>query len=224
MAEGPQIIGEALERADVLATAESIARVQDRSGAIAWPDGHVDAWDHVECAMALSACGLREPARRAYHWLRESQRADGSWARSVESGRVTDPAAESHHAAYVAVGAWHEYLVTGDERHALTMWPTVRRAVDWALGLCTTRGEVLWERDAAGLPGTYALLSGCASIHQSLRCGVALAKLADDPRPTSSGTWWPGTRRRSRTRAGSPWTGTTRCSAARSAARTRTAG
>src|SRR6476620_4699021 len=183
MAEGQQIIGEALEQADVLATAESIARVQDRSGAIAWPDGHVDAWDHVECAMALSACGLREPARRAYQWLRESQRADGSWARSVESGRVTDPAAESHHAAYVAVGAWHEYLVTGDERHALTMWPTVRRAVDWALGLCTSRGEVLWERDAAGLPGTYALLSGCASIHQSLRCAVALAKLTDDPRP-----------------------------------------
>ena len=41
----------------------------------------------------------------------------------------------------------------------------------------------LWERDAAGRPGTYALLSGCASIHQSLRCAVALAKLADDPRP-----------------------------------------
>ena len=50
-------------------------------------------------------------------------------------------------------------------------------------GLRTPRGEVRWERDAAGLPGTYALLSGCASIHQSLRCAVALAKLADDPRP-----------------------------------------
>src|SRR6266480_4468578 len=183
MAEGREIPGEALDREEVLATAESIARVQDRSGAIAWPDGHVDAWDHVECAMALSACGLREPARRAYRWLRETQRADGSWARSVESGQVTDPAAESHHAAYVAVGAWHEYLVTGDERHALAMWPTVRRAVEWALGLRTPRGEVLWERDSAGLPGTYALLSGCASIHQSLRCAVALAKLADDPRP-----------------------------------------
>jgi hypothetical protein len=183
MAEGEQTIGEALARAEVLATGEAIARVQDRSGAIAWPDGHVDAWDHVECAMALSACGLRGPARRAYQWLCETQRADGSWARSVESGRVTDPAAESHHAAYVAVGAWHEYLVTGDERHALVMWPTVRRAVEWALGLRAPRGEVLWERDAAGLPGRYALLSGCASIHQSLRCAVALAKLADDPRP-----------------------------------------
>ena len=157
--------------------------MQERSGAIAWPDGHVDAWDHVECAMALSACGLREPARRAYRWLRETQRADGSWPRSVADGRVTDPAAESHHAAYVAVGAWHEYLVTGDERHTLVMWPTVRRAMEWTLALRTPRGEVRWERDAAGVPGTYALLSGCSSIHQSLRCAIALAKLADDPRP-----------------------------------------
>ena len=174
---------EGLTQPEVLATGEAIARMQERSGAIAWPDGHVDAWDHVECAMALSACGLREPARRAYRWLRETQRADGSWPRSTSAGRVTDPAAESHHAAYVAVGAWHEYLVTGDERHTLLMWPTVRRAVEWVLALRTSRGEVQWERDAAGLPGTYALLSGCSSIHQSLRCAVALAKLADDPRP-----------------------------------------
>ena len=82
MADGQQTVGEPLVRADVLATGESIARMQDRSGAIAWPDGHVDAWDHVECAMALSACGLRGPARRAYRWLREAQRADGSWPRS----------------------------------------------------------------------------------------------------------------------------------------------
>jgi hypothetical protein len=172
-----------LTRTDVLATGESIARVQEPSGAIPWPDGHVDVWDHVECAMAMSACGLRDPARRAYRWLREAQRADGSWPRSVIGGTVTDTAAESHHAAYIAVGAWHEYLVTGDERHRLTMWPAVRRAVDWALGLRTPRGEIAWERDAAGRPGRYALLSGCSSIHQSLRCAIKLAKLADDPRP-----------------------------------------
>ena len=172
-----------LSEASLLMTGRSIARAQEVSGAIPWPDGHVDVWDHVECAMALSACGLREPARRAYAWLRATQRADGSWPRSTAGGTVTDPAAESHHAAYVAVGVWHEYLVTGDESHALTMWPTVWRAVEWALALRTPRGEVAWERDAAGIPGTYALLSGCSSIHQSLRCAVALAKLADDPQP-----------------------------------------
>jgi hypothetical protein len=172
-----------LTEADVQATGTSIARMQERSGAIPWPDGHVDVWDHVECAMALSACGLRGPARRAFAWLRKTQRADGSWPRSRVGGAVTDPAAESHHAAYLAVGAWHEYLVTGDERHALAMWPAVRRAVEWVLRLQAPRGEIAWERDAAGRPGRYALLSGCASIHQSLRCAIALAKLADDPQP-----------------------------------------
>jgi hypothetical protein len=182
-ATGARRVAPGLTWSEVLATGESIARVQEPSGAIAWPDGHVDVWDHVECAMALSACGLHGPARRAYAWLRDTQRADGSWPRSSLGGRVTDPAAESHHAAYVAVGAWHEYLVTGDESYALTMWPTVRRAVDWALALRTPRGEVAWERDATGAAGTYALLSGCSSIHHSLRCAVALDKLADDPQP-----------------------------------------
>jgi hypothetical protein len=182
-AAGVGAAGVALTEAEVRATGESIARAQEPSGAIAWPDGHVDVWDHVECAMALSACGMRGPARRAYAWLRATQRADGSWPRASVGGVVTDPAAESHHAAYVAAGAWHEYLVTGDESHARAMWPTVRRAIGWALALRGRHGEIAWERDAAGRPGTYALLSGCASIHQSLRCAVALGKLADDPQP-----------------------------------------
>jgi len=152
------------------------------SGAIPWPDGHVDAWDHVECAMALSACGLPDAARRAYAWLRDTQRVDGSWARSVRGATVEDPAAEAHHAGYVAVGAWHEYLVTGDDEFARVMWPTVRLALDWVLGLATPRGEIRWERDAAGVPGEFALLSGCASIYQALHCGVALGKLVSEPR------------------------------------------
>ena len=68
---------------DVVQTARSIAAAQRPSGAIAWPDGHVDPWDHVECAMALSACGLTGPARLAYQWLRDTQRPDGSWPRTT---------------------------------------------------------------------------------------------------------------------------------------------
>ena len=214
----------------MLATGESIARVQEASGAIPWPDGHVDTWDHVECAMALTACGQRGLARRAFAWLRDTQRCDGSWPRARVGAAVTDAAAESHHAAYVAVGAWHEYLVTGDERHALAMWPTVRRAVEWALRLQVPRGEVAWERDAAGTPGRYALLSGCASIHQSLRCAIALAKLADDPQPD----WEAAADRLAHLVAAHPeafadksrfaMDCTTQCSAARSAGRTRPGG
>jgi hypothetical protein len=63
------------------------------------------------------------------------------------------------------------------------MWPTVRAAIDWVLGLQAPRGEVAWERDAAGARGEFALLSGCASILQGLRCAISLAELADDPQP-----------------------------------------
>src|SRR6202034_4266949 len=64
----------------LLATGRSIAAEQQPSGAIGWPDGHIDAWNHVECAMALTTCGLRAEARRAYAWLAETQNRDGSWA------------------------------------------------------------------------------------------------------------------------------------------------
>jgi hypothetical protein len=168
---------------DVLRTARSIAAAQLPCGAIPWPDGHVDPWDHVECAMALSACGLTGPARHAYQWLRDTQRADGSWPRTTVGGEVTDHAAESHHAAYVAVGVWHEFLVTGDEGFTAAMWPAVRDAIGWVLGLQVPRGEVAWERDAAGEPGEFALLSGCSSILQGLRCAIALADLAGEPQP-----------------------------------------
>lgn len=175
--------------AELLQTAESIAAAQVPSGAIPWPDGHTDPWDHVESAMALSACGLTGPARLAYRWLLDTQRPDGSWPRTTggpgtgHPDEVADHAAESHHAAYVAVGVWHEFLVTGDRGFTASMWPAVRRATDWVLGLQTPRGEVAWERDATGRPGEFALLSGCSSILQGLRCATALADLAGEPQP-----------------------------------------
>ena len=170
--------------ADILATGNSIAAVQEPSGAIGWPDGHVDAWNHVECAMALSACGLREPARRAYEWLRTSQRADGSWPKKTAAGGVaTDPAAESNQVAYIAVGVWHEFLVTRDAAFAARMWPCVLGAIGYVLALQAPRGEITWERRADGSPAGYALLTGCSSIYQSLRCAVALAEFVGQPQP-----------------------------------------
>jgi hypothetical protein len=178
----PEVPG-ILTAQDILATGLSIAAAQQPDGAIGWPDGHVDAWNHVECAMAVSACGLRDAARRAYDWLRGAQRPDGSWPRTTTAGIVTDHAAESNQVAYPAVGVWHEFLVTGDEAFAAAMWPTVRRATEYVLGLQTARGEISWERTADGAAGGYALLAGCASTHQSLRCAVALAEQMADPQP-----------------------------------------
>jgi MMP endo-(1,4)-3-O-methyl-alpha-D-mannosidase len=168
---------------ELLATGQSIAAQQQPDGAVSWPDGHVDAWNHVECAMALSVCGLRDAARLAYNWLAASQCEDGSWPRQSAGGAVTDAAAESNHAAYPAVGVWHEFLSTGDREFAERMWPVVRAGIEFALALQLPRGEIRWQRTADGRPADYALLTGCSSIHHSLRCAVALAEHIGKPQP-----------------------------------------
>jgi GH15 family glucan-1,4-alpha-glucosidase len=167
----------------ILATGRSIAAEQQSSGAIGWPDGHVDAWNHVECAMALTACGLQAEARRAYAWLADTQHPDGSWAVRAADGTAAEQHTESNHAAYAAVGAWHELLVTGDEDFAAQMWPTVRAAIEFAVGLQTARGEIIWRRLADGSPDSYALLTGNASMYQSLGCAIALAERMGEPQP-----------------------------------------
>ncbi len=166
----------------VLATGRAIAAVQQPDGAIGWPDGHVDAWNHVECAMALSACGLREPARRAYEWLRATQRPDGSWRKRMPPGQA-DLTTEANHAAYCAVGIWHELLVSRDEAFAERMWPTVRAAIEFVLGLQAPRGEIIWRRRADGSPEDFALLAGSASMYTSLRCAIMLAEYLGEPQP-----------------------------------------
>jgi hypothetical protein len=173
-----------LSAEDVVATATGIARAQEPSGAIPWfPGGHTDPWDHVECAMALSAAGLTAEAGRAYEWLRATQRADGSWPSKVTAGRVVDAASETNQCAYVAVGVWHHLLVTGDDGFAWRMWPTVRRAIDFVVGRQTDRGEVGWSVRADGATTDDALLTGSSSTYQALRCALALADWVADGQP-----------------------------------------
>ena len=171
------------------ATARSILATQESSGAIPWfAGGHVDPWDHVECAMALSVAGLHDgaftaAAERAYDYLRVAQAPDGSWPRKVVNGVVVDAGRETNQCAYVAVGVWHHFLVTGDERFAWRMWPTLRRALHYVVGHQTGRGEIRWSVDADGLPSPDALVTGSSSTYQALRCGIALANWVGDPQP-----------------------------------------
>ncbi len=167
----------------LIATGQAIAASQQRDGSIGWPDGHVDAWNHIECAMALSVSGLREPARRAYAWLAAAQQPDGSWPVQAPGGGIEDWNTESNHAAYCAVGVWHELLVTGDEDFAAQLWPVVKAGIEFAIGLQTQRGEIIWRRHEDGTPDSYALLTGCSSMYSSLRCAIALADHVADPQP-----------------------------------------
>lgn len=164
-------------------TAESIAAVQLRSGEIPWSeDGHTDPWDHVECAMALTAAGLLEEARAAFDWCEREQRQDGSWAIQYRRGVIEDPNSDSNFCAYIATGVWHHVLATGDRAFGERMWPTVRDAVDFVLNLQAGTGEIYWAHGPTGvLP--ESLLTGNASVYHSLRCALALADRLGLPQP-----------------------------------------
>jgi hypothetical protein len=162
--------------------------VQRPNGAIPWFRGHhLDPWDHVEAAMGLDAAGRHEPAAAAYAWLAEHQNPDGSWYAAYADGdpdRPTDAGKESNFCAYPAVGVLHHYLATGrDEAFRRRMWPHVRAAVEFVLGLQQPGGEIGWRREADGTPLAGALLTGCCSVYQALRCALALAEAQGEPQP-----------------------------------------
>ncbi|MBD8607604.1 prenyltransferase [Aeromicrobium sp. CFBP 8757] len=178
----PHVAG-VLTAAQVAQTADAIARTQLASGAIPWFEGgHTDPWDHVQAAMGLSAAGRLDEAARAYEWSRSTQRDDGSWAIRYDGEVVTDAHVDSNFCAYVATGVWHHWLVTGDRTFAETMWPVVERGLDAALMMQRDDGAVVWA-SADGRLVSEALVTGNASIHLSLRCGVALAELVGAARP-----------------------------------------
>lgn len=182
-ADAPPAVAGILSPDQCRQTAESIAAEQYPSGEIPWSRyGHTDPWDHVECAMALTAAGLLDEARAAFEWSRREQRADGSWAIKYRRGVIEDAGSDSNFCAYIATGVWHHVLATGDERFARRMWPTVRAAVDFVLGMQAGTGEIYWAQGPGGV-FTEALLTGSASVHHSLRCAVALAEFLDVAQP-----------------------------------------
>jgi hypothetical protein len=174
-----------LSAAEVRESAEAIARLQVATGMIPWfVDGHCDPWNHVETAMALDVAGLHDAAERAYGWLADVQRGDGSWWNYyLPDGSVEEAKLDTNVCAYVAAGVWHHWLCTRDRSFVARIWPTVERAVEWVLTMRKRDGTVLWARTEDGTPWDYALLTGSASISHSLRCAVAIANVMGHSRP-----------------------------------------
>src|SRR5687768_12233267 len=133
--------------------------------------------------MALDVGGEHSRAAAAYRWLAARQRADGSWASDYRGGVESAPAAESNHAGYLAVGAWHSWLAAGDEALLMELWPVVRRGLDLVTRMQLVGGAIGWALRPDGTPDDTALLTGNASLFQALRCGIALAELTGEPQP-----------------------------------------
>jgi hypothetical protein len=173
-----------LDAAEAAATVRSILAVQRADGAIPWfAGGHLDPWDHTEAAMALDAAGEHRRAEAAYRWLAANQNPDGSWYASYTDGVPDSTAKETNFCAYIAVGAWHHHLSTGDEAFLERIWPAVRTAVDFVIGLRLPGGAISWRQDEDGTAPAEALLTGCSSILHSLRCALAAADYLGEPQP-----------------------------------------
>jgi hypothetical protein len=173
-----------LSASDVLASAHTIAEVQQPNGLIPWFEGgHCDPWNHVEAAMALSVCGMDGEAEAAFDWLAETQLADGSWFNYYLVHGVKDARLDTNVCAYVATGVLHRYQATGDRDQLSTYWSMVEAAVDFVLRWQRPDGSVLWSVDASGRNEAYALLTGSSSIYHALRCAVAIAEHLGKERP-----------------------------------------
>ncbi|MDO0932718.1 prenyltransferase [Streptomyces sp. DG2A-72] len=172
---------------EAAATVAGILAVQREDGAIPWFRGHhLDPWDHVEAAMGLDAAGEHEAAERAYLWLAAHQNEDGSWYAAYHDGdvgAVTDRGRETNFVAYAAVGVWHHYLATGDDTFLDRMWPVVYAAIEFVLCLQQPGGQIGWKREDDGTGVNDALLTGSSSIHQALRCALAIAEQREEPQP-----------------------------------------
>jgi hypothetical protein len=177
-----------LTREQVAQTAASIAAMQEPDGAVPWTVGeHVDVWNHVEAAMALHVAGETDAAAAAYEWCLRHQRHDGSWAMKIVDGTVEDTSGETNMSAYLAVGVWHHWTLQRDLAFVERTWPVVRRALDFVVGMQLPFGGIAWSQewdaDGPARVNREALVAGSSSIYQSLRAGVALAELVDDPQP-----------------------------------------
>ena len=187
----PSVAG-VLSADQIRQTGATIVSVQEPDGAIPWSLGeHVDVWNHVEAAMALLVAGEVAAAERALDWCARTQREDGSWPMKVVAGVVDDASGETNMSAYLAVGLWHHWLIRRDIGFVRRLWPVVRRGLDFVVGMQLPFGGIAWSQEwssthSGGRPAKVneeALIAGSSSIYQSLRAGVVLGELMDDPQP-----------------------------------------
>ena len=158
-------------------TAEYIASVQTRAGAIPWERaGKVDPWNHVEAAMGLSVMGFTAEARRALEFLIALQRPDGGWFAEYDAGgNPTARHTDTNFVAYAATGAWHCTLATGDLDFLAYLWPSLKRAIALVAALQEPTGHIPWAVSDGGKAYPDALVTGSASTFLSLHCAIKIA-------------------------------------------------
>ena len=171
-------------------TGEHLASLQLDTGMIPWfPGGHCDPWNHVETAMALDVAGFHAEAERAYEWLVDTQRPDGSWHAYYHSdGSVEDAKLDTNVCAYIATGVCHHLRNTWDRGFAESVWPTVERALEFVLSLRRHDGLPLLSLIHISEP-TACTRRTCGRRAQSGHATTTTPQWSANGR-SSSGTSW----------------------------------
>ena len=167
-------------------------KVQHASGEIPWcRNEKTDPWDHVESAMGLSVGGWLQQAQAAYAWMAANQNPDGSWFAAYRRGQAVDRTRDANMSSYIAVGVLHYYLISGDAGFLRRLWPAVNAAIEFALSLQSSHGDIYWAISPAGRIDRMALLTGSSSIYMSIKCALAIGRYLGRSRPH----WQEGLRR-----------------------------
>lgn len=169
---------------DVASAGAAILNIQHSSGEIPWCEGDkTDPWDHIEAAMGLSVAGYHDAARRAFVWLLDIQLPDGAWEAEYRNGVPVQKRRDPNMTSYIAVGAFHHYLITEDRAFLELTWPAIAAAIDFALSMQADSGEIHWSLNPDGQIDQMALLTGSSSIYMSIKCALAIAGILGKKRP-----------------------------------------
>ncbi len=159
--------------------------LQRESGDIPWHiDGKTDPWDLVESIMGLNIGKQFKASYLAFEWLKKKQNSDGSWYSSYINGKPEDKTCETHMAAYISVGLFHTWLINKDTKFLEEYWPTMEKAINYALSMQTETGEIFWAKSPEGIVDHMSLLTGASSIFMSLKCAIAIADILGKEQPS----------------------------------------
>ncbi|RJP75486.1 MAG: phenyltransferase domain-containing protein [Desulfobacteraceae bacterium] len=169
---------------NIESVAAIITKIQLETGEIPWSiNGHTDPWDHIESIMGLTIGGHIENARKGFEWLLNNQLERGAWYSSYRKGVPDDKTLDTNMTSYIAVGAFHHYLITKDKNYLHSLWPSIKKAIDFSISLQAPTGAFYWAESPQGVVDQMSLLTGSSSIFMSLKCALSIAGILHQQEP-----------------------------------------
>tara|TARA_B100001027_G_scaffold22299_1_gene13141 strand:+ start:3385 stop:4428 length:1044 start_codon:yes stop_codon:yes gene_type:complete len=155
-----------------------LERIQLSSGAIPSNKNNThDPWDHLEAVMGLTTLGYKTEAAKGFNWMISNQNVDGSWYNLYDDQKPIELNKQTNHSSYLAVAAWHFFLLNKDIDFLQNHWEPIKRGIIFSLSLQNDNGAIAWNVDDKGEVDDDYLLTGCSSITKSLECGIAICQV-----------------------------------------------